>query len=90
MKKLIILALLLSLAGCSTASYQRTPDGAITSEGGSVIVTYQPDGKTILSESFIPMDQSTWMTKAINGMTGSLTTEKLSTLMQLMGGGVAK
>lgn len=88
MKKLsiILMALLgmLALMACSTSTYIRQADGAVQAENGTVVLTFQPDGKTVLSESFVPLDQSNWITKAINGMTGAVSAEKMDQILKLM------
>lgn len=56
MKRLFLILLILTLAGC-TSSYIRGTDGTITAKNGTVAIVYSADGKTIIGESFTPNNQ---------------------------------
>jgi hypothetical protein len=84
MKLLLVLPILLLLVCCGTPSYTRSVDGSIDAKNGTVTMTYQPDGKTLLSESFIPNDQLNWFTKMIGGMSGQIDPTKMNQLLQFM------
>jgi uncharacterized protein YcfL len=53
---LMLLLAFILLVGC--ASYTRNMDGSIVAKGGTVVLVYGPDGKTIVGESFTPNNQS--------------------------------
>ena len=85
MRKLFVLGLcLLFLVGCG-ASYNRLPDGSVTAKDGTLLLTYSPDGKVVIAESFIPNDPSNFITKMINaGQTGNTLTPAV--ILQLLQG----
>ena len=66
MIKLFMLVLcFLFLVGCGGATYTRLTDGSVTAKDGTLLLTYSPDGKVVVAESFIPNDPSNFITKLL-------------------------
>ena len=86
MRYFILVICMALLVGCGgTASYTRDANGVVTATGGSLFLTYGPDGKVIIGESFIPNDPSNFITKMINaGQTGNTLTPAV--ILQLLQG----
>ena len=89
-KILLIGSLALALSACSGASYERKVDGSVIAQNGTVTLQYGPDGKTITGETFVPLDQTSWFSKAFSGITGALTPAQAQLLQLLQGAATSK
>lgn len=52
-----LLAVVVAFVGCSSSTYNRNQDGSVVAKDGALVLTYAADGKTLVSESFIPQKQ---------------------------------